>query len=63
VSILCGAAIAWTPFKSTVRGLKKDHAVTADTVDATPTGLSGPGPPYTTLINNVRGTPRDIGGR
>jgi hypothetical protein len=46
---MCGAVIAWTPFKSTVRGLKKDHAMTAYLVDATPTGLTGPGPPYTTL--------------
>ena len=36
-SIPCGAVIAWTPFKSTVRGLKKDHAMTAYAVDATPT--------------------------
>ena len=36
-----------------MRGLKKDHAMTAYLVDATPTDLTGPGPPYTTLRDST----------
>jgi hypothetical protein len=39
-SILDGAVIAWVSFRSTVRGLQKDHAMAALHVDGTP--ISGP---------------------
>src|SRR3954469_20776779 len=62
-SILCGAVIAWTPFKSTVRGLKKDHAMTAYVVDATPVTAS-PARARRTPLSGTRlrgrGPPRSV---